>query len=253
MISGTEIAHFLERGYVHIEEAIPRPLAFQCQALAAEALGIDRDTTAWTSPVQRGLVAGEPFAEAARAERLVGAVTELLRGERWMGRPDLGSLVVRFPSEIDPVDTGWHIDASCPAPGSTGTASWRRNYKSAGRGLLLLCLLSDVDDDDAPTRIHAGSHREIPALLRPFGDDGVGDEFAVPAPTSSAPVDLAVGSAGDVYICHPFLVHAATWPHRGTRPRFITQPPIGLVGALRLDAPDDALSVVARSVRESLG
>ena len=30
--------------------------------------------------------------------------------------------------------------------------------------------------------------------------------------------------AGDVYLCHPFLVHAATWPHTGTTPRFIGQP-----------------------------
>jgi hypothetical protein len=31
--------------------------------------------------------------------------------------------------------------------------------------------------------------------------------------------------SGDVYLCHPFLVHAAQ-PHHGARPRFIAQPPL---------------------------
>jgi hypothetical protein len=43
------------------------------------------------------------------------------------------------------------------------------------------------------------------------------------------------GDAGDVYLCHPFLVHAATWPHRGKAPRFIAQPPLTPVGLLDLD------------------
>jgi hypothetical protein len=34
----------------------------------------------------------------------------------------------------------------------------------------------------------------------------------------------ATGRAGDVFLCHPFLVHAASWPHRGTTPRWIAQP-----------------------------
>ena len=36
---------------------------------------------------------------------------------------------------------------------------------------------------------------------------------------------LATGPAGTVYLCHPFLVHAAQ-PHRGTRVRFMAQPPL---------------------------
>jgi hypothetical protein len=36
----------------------------------------------------------------------------------------------------------------------------------------------------------------------------------------------ATGRAGDVYVCHPFLVHRATWPHRGSGPRMLAQPAI---------------------------
>jgi hypothetical protein len=37
----------------------------------------------------------------------------------------------------------------------------------------------------------------------------------------------ATGRAGDVYLCHPFIVHTATWPHRGTSPRMMAQPGVG--------------------------
>jgi hypothetical protein len=42
---------------------------------------------------------------------------------------------------------------------------------------------------------------------------------------SSGPETTATGPAGTVYLCHPFLVHAAQ-RHRGTEPRFMAQPPL---------------------------
>jgi hypothetical protein len=46
---------------------------------------------------------------------------------------------------------------------------------------------------------------------------------------------FATGAAGDVFVCHPFLVHRATWPHRGTRPRAVAQPGVALLEPFRLD------------------
>ena len=63
---------------------------------------------------------------------------------------------------------------------------------------------------------------------------------------------LATGLAGDVYLCHPFLVHAASWPHLGSQPRLIAQPPIALEGALRLEDSDQPRSPVALTVQRSL-
>jgi len=36
---------------------------------------------------------------------------------------------------------------------------------------------------------------------------------------------LALSAAGAVYLCHPFLVHAAQ-VHHGNTPRFMAQPPL---------------------------
>lgn len=250
VLSRSEIDHFIEVGYVRVAEAFPRTVAQQCRDLALAELA-EPKAPSWPGPVERILMDGGPFREAANAPRLLSAVGQLLTGEAWQPRPNLGLLVIRFPSPADPEDTGWHIDGSFEGPATNDLTSWYVNYASKGRGLLLLCLLSDVGGEDAPTRILEGSHHAMPKLLGPFGEAGVLGQ-AVPLPDTNGPVALATGGAGDVFMCHPFLVHAASWPHRGTEPRVIAQPPIALDGALRIDVADAELSPVARVVQRQL-
>jgi Phytanoyl-CoA dioxygenase (PhyH) len=129
----------------------------------------------------------------------------------------------------------------------------RVDLRCHGRALLLLFLFADVGPDDAPTRVRVGSHLDVPPFLADAGDEGrdwfelCGD--VVPA-SADRPVAHADGAAGDVFVCHPFLVHAAQ-PHRGTGPRLMAQPPLVPTGALTLDeAPP---SPVADAVRRGLG
>jgi hypothetical protein len=92
-----------------------------------------------------------------------------------------------------------------------------------------LFLFSDIGEADAPTEILVGSHLDVPRILAPYGDRGVffGDVVgALPRSTFDRERSHATGRAGDVFLCHPFLVHRATWPHRGTRPRVLAQPEI---------------------------
>jgi hypothetical protein len=87
---------------------------------------------------------------------------------------------------------------------------------------------SDIEHDEAPTRIRVGSHLDVARQLAPAGEAGLSlrelaaDEFATSA---NRPEAFAIGEAGTVYLCHPFLVHAAQ-PHHGTNPRFLAQPPL---------------------------
>jgi len=246
VLRATEIEEFEERGFVRLERAVEPDLAARCAALAADQLGYAGGPP-WPGPVTRGMVLGAPVGRAAASPRLEAAVAQLLAGERWSLLPGLGLFVVRFPSEVDPGDTGWHLDASFEGPATDGATTWYVNHRSRGRGLLLLWLLTDVGPDDAPTRILDGSHREVPALLEPFGDAGV-MSLAAPLPEPTGPVSLATGGAGDVYLCHPFLVHAAGWPHRGAAPRVLAQPPAPIDGELRLDVPWAERSPVARAI-----
>ena len=63
---------------------------------------------------------------------------------------------------------------------------------------------------------------------------------------------LATGKAGTVYLCHPFLVHAAQ-AHRGEKPRFMAQPPLYSVDDCRLHRNDGSYYPVELSIRNGVG
>jgi hypothetical protein len=154
----------------------------------------------------------------------------LLGRGAWVERAGVGGTVpVRFPSATDPGNAGWHIDGSYDVG-------------------------SDVGNDDAPTEILVGSHRDVPRVLAPYGDEGtffgaVASEL--PESTFERPRAHATGCAGDVYLCHPFLLHRATWPHRGTRPRILAQPEVATRETFALrDGP--SVCAVEQSILEAL-
>ena len=118
----------------------------------------------------------------------------------------------------------------------------------------MLFLFSAVGIDDAPTRIRVGSHLDLPRLLEPAGAAGLSfrelaEKLDVTVPR---PVAFAIGEPGDVYICHPFLVHAAQ-PHRGSAPRFMAQPPLYPAEPLKLHREDGSYSPVEIAIRLGLG
>jgi hypothetical protein len=179
------------------------------------------------------------------------ACDQLIGAGRWWRRAGIGgSIPVRFPSEADPGDAGWHIEASYEDGGQ-----WRVNVGSRARGLLALYLLTDVDPDGAPTRLRPGSHRDVPPIL---ASAGMTEWSGCPRPSRPRrPVrtarGLAAGEAGDVFLCHPFLVHAASWPHRGHLPRMIAQPGVALHGQYALRAvPGETPPPVQRVILDSL-
>jgi Phytanoyl-CoA dioxygenase (PhyH) len=249
VLTGDDVNRFVRDGFVRVEEAFPRELADAGRAILWEATGCDPDDAAtWTRPVIRlGDFAQEPFRAAVNTPRLRAAYDQLVGRGRWLPRGSLGTFPVRFPHPDEPGDDGWHVEGSFGAAGS----GYRLNVRSRGRALLMLFLFSDVGPADAPTRVRVGSHRDAARVLAPYGDEGA-EFFAfarevVPA-TEHLPVVTATGAAGDVYLCHPFLVHAAQ-PHRGARPRFMAQPPLLPTGELDLDRPT---SPVERAVHDAL-
>lgn len=250
-----DIRRFVEDGFVRVERAFPRAVADAARELLWADLGCDRaDPATWTRPVVRlGDYAQPPFRDAVSTPRLQRAFDALVGAGRWLPRGSLGTFPIRFPSQDDPGDAGWHVDASFQGVGG----EWRINVNSRGRALLLLFLFSDVGDDDAPTRIRVGSHLDVPRLLEPAGETGFEMMEFSPrlAVTRDRPQALATGAAGTVYLCHPFLVHAAQ-PHRGvlgTPPRFIAQPPLHSREPLQLQRTGADYSAVEVAIRLGLG
>jgi hypothetical protein len=252
----SQIEHFVERGFVRLEDAFPKDLAEGAREILWHDTGCDPlDRSTWTRPViWLWDYAQEPFRQAVNMPRLHSAFDQLVGKGRWMPRQSLGSFPVRFPSQTDTRDTGWHVDASFPGEDSSPNdfLSWRVNVRSRGRALLMLFLFSDVGEQDAPTRIRAGSHLEIARMLAPAGEAGLRPGDLDYGRTAGCDEVLAIGVAGTVYLCHPFLVHAAQ-VNRGTQPRFMAQPPLIPTESLDLDRTDAmAYSPVELAIRRGL-
>ncbi len=255
VLDDAQIAHFVERGFVRIDHAFPPELAEAARAILWRDLGCDPcDPASWTKPVIRlGMYSDAPFVAAANTPRLQGAFDQLVGAGRWLPCRAMGTFPVRFPSPEDPGDAGWHVDVSFGFD-DPDFMNWRVNLASKGRALLMLFLFSDVGEEDAPTRIRAGSHHDIARQLALAGEAGLSLRGLVAAGFAGSAAReevLATGQAGTVYLCHPFLVHSAQ-PHRGTRPRFLAQPPLLPREPLRLDREDGAYSPVEAAIRQAL-
>jgi len=262
MLTTQQIDQFVDQGFVRIDNAFPREIADAGLGALWHATGCHpNDPANWTRPVVRVWPENDrdgtqpiSFRAAANTPVLYDAFDKLVGPGRWKPRPNVGTFVVRFPSLADPGDLGWHVDLSFPAEtgdrGGGDYSDWRVNVTSRGRALLMLFLFSDVGEDDAPTRIRVGSHRDIPRLLLPFGEGGT-SHLNLAQTGKDRPIALATGEAGTVYLCHPFLIHAAQ-PHRERQPRFMAQPGLAPAKPLCLEREDEAYSPVETAIREAL-
>lgn len=255
-LDDSQIRQFIEHGFIRLDSAFPRSLADAGRELLWRDTRCDpHDPRTWTQPVIRLAGYGEaPFTEAVNTPQLHAAFDQLVGKGRWEPRAGLGSFPIRFPSPDDPGDTGWHLDVSFPGENADAHdfSAWRVNIYSRGRALLMLFLFSDVGEQDAPTRIRVGSHLDIAKQLEAAGEVGMTNQDLDFGQSASYPQALATGEAGTVYLCHPFLVHAAQ-PHRGKEPRFMAQPGLGLAKPFHLHRDDDDYSPVEIAIRRGLG
>jgi hypothetical protein len=248
-LTSRQIQSFIDDGLVKIENAFSADLAQQCRDELWADMGLSpEEPERWTQPVIRvGLKSSPPFVAAANTPLLRRAYDQLAGEGRWLAPGALGTFPIRFPSPQSPGDDGWHVDMSF-GQANPDFMEWRANVKSSGRALLMLFLFSDVGPDDAPTRIRKGSHIITARELLPYGVTGATlRQLSASGYVSSkdCKVELATGAAGTVYLCHPFLVHAAQ-SHRGTRPRFMAQPPLLPKGELDPALPPSPVQIAIR-------
>lgn len=248
-LTSRQVQSFIDHGFVKIENAFSTDLAKQCRDELWADIGLSSDEPgSWIRPVVWvGFKASLPFIEAANTPHLHKAYDQLVGVDRWLAPKGLGTFPIRFPSPKPLGDDGWHVDMSF-GDDNPDFMEWRANVKSSGRTLLMLFLLSDVGPDDAPTKIRKGSHATIARELLPYGDAGATLRQLSAngyASTEDCEVELATGEAGTVYLCHPFLVHAAQ-PPRGERPRFMAQPPLLPRGEFDPALPPSPVQVAIR-------
>ena len=219
---------FMADGFAKIEQAAPRSIADAARAALWQQLGLSPDDHAgWTEPVRwaADLTGQGPFGELVRSPVLAQALDRVCGAGGWLRRGSLGNIPVRFPVTPPNDDRGWHIDANTPQPDGSWAVTGRPHT------LLLLALLSEVGPDDAPTRIRAGSHRDVAGVFGPEPLELAEMGRLVDEVSAERPVVHATGQPGDMYLVHPFTVHAAD-EHRGRTPRFMAQCPVVLTSPL---------------------
>lgn len=228
-LNSNDIKNFIMDGFVRIDNAFSNEIARAAVDILWKKIPFDRHkVSTWTEPVIRlGMFTEQPFFESINSPRLHGIFDQLVGEGRWQPCLSVGAFPVRFPSDKVSNDTGKHVDAGFPGDDPHNLFQWRVNIKSKGRALLMLILYSDVSEADAPTIIYKGSHHQVARLLVNFGEAGLSfmeiADYVRRMPNEN--IDLATGKAGTIYLCHPFLVHAAQ-PHRGIEPKFMAQPPL---------------------------
>ena len=233
-----DVEGFVRDGYVAVRGAFDAATAAACREMIWGALGergvCKDDPVTWPPLMHIDSLAGGPFAAAGTSPALAAAYDVLIGPGRWTPQVYAGgAVVVRFPSE-DRANAGYHVEGSYEGPGGYWV-----NVRSRARGLLALLLFTDVGLDDAPTRLVCGSHLHVPEFLAPYGEAGTSCDADFWRPSVLCrPVAHATGNAGDVFLCHPFVVHTATWPHRGTAPRMIAQPAVHVRDGFALDGSD---------------
>ncbi|MDA0638872.1 phytanoyl-CoA dioxygenase family protein [Nonomuraea sp. MCN248] len=215
---------FVAEGFAKLEAAVPREVGDAARALVWRQIGLSPDEPdGWREPVvwAADVTGAGPFGEMMRSPRLRQALDEIAGVGGWVPRAALGNMPIRFPGKAEADDRGWHIDASVAMPDGSWAVSGRPGT------MLLLVLLSEVGEDDAPTRIRIGSHRDAARALGERTLDPFEAGPLLAEASAGRPEAYATGLPGDMYLVHPLTVHAAD-EHRGTRPRFMSQGPVFL-------------------------
>lgn len=255
ILSKQEIDQFITEGFVSIHNAFSPDIASAAQDILWNDIPFERGNPGtWTEPVIRlGMYTQQPFVASVNSPELHAAFDQLAGTGRWIPCRSVGSFPVRFPSHKQPNDTGRHVDVSFPGDDPSNYFEWRANITSKGRALLMLVLYSDVTEADAPTIIYRKSHIDVARLLSTEGDRGLsfmelaGRLHELPEREEA----LAVGKAGTIYLCHPFLVHAAQ-AHNGHTPKFMAQPPLLLRNELVIEGSEVGYTPVEEAIRLAL-
>lgn len=268
-ITDDEVEQFVKDGFVKIPGAFSKETAAACRERLWQETGMDPDNRrTWTVPVVRVPPLNDPpFVESCNTPILHRVYDQLYGAGRWSDPDWPGTFPIRFPHADDPMDTAWHFDAGWHVDedwylaledggdlSKVDANGFRVSIRSRGRALLILPLYSDVGPDDAPTVIRVGSHLDVPPMIAPFGDEGCAliDDDVLDKATDHRPEVFATGEAGDVYVVHPFTVHASQRNLVG-RPRFMAQASADPVELVTIDRPDGDYSPVERAVRIGLG
>lgn len=263
VLTADQAEHFLHRGFVLIRGCFSRQAAAEFTAPLWRRLGYaEHDPSTWAEPVIH-LPSRRSLDVREFAPKAWDAVCDLVGGAERIAtdRPYVWNdgFIVNLGKDAD---RPWE-PASADSPGWHKDGDFFRHFlDSPEQGLLTLVLWSDVRHQGGATFVAADSVgpvarflAEHPEGVYPLRPAEGGDPDATLIPYR----DLigrchdfveATGEVGDVYLLHPYVLHAKS-QNTLRLPRIITNPPLTLAQSMRFDS--DNPSLVERAVLRALG
>jgi hypothetical protein len=252
-LTKSEIGHFLKKGYVILRNCFPKEAAAPWVAAAYQKMGCDpRDPATWKQE-KVALPGTDSVIVADLAPRAWKGICSLVGGEdRVLGgvlkQSWSNSFVVKFPcgdpeaANVPMRDRHWHKDGE------------EFQYLDSPVGLLTYVYWSDVVPGGGGTLIVPDSLGPVARFWAERPEGAAKQKLDVCGIVSNCRefVELT-GSAGDVILVHPNMIHSETRNIAGP-PRFFTVRIVDLKEPLNFNRKDAAdFSPVESVVLKSLG
>lgn len=251
-LTDEQVEQFLNQGFVVLRGAFSEE---QAKAWCKETwprLGYDpQDRSTWAQsrihmPTLNALDVRQ------FAPRAFGAICELCGGEERINTARWGDgFIVNLGAEDHPETweppsakvSGWHKDGDF----------FRHFLDSPEQGLLTIVLWSEVQPRGGATFVAADSVPVVARFLAEHPEGVAPDAFDFSRLIAQCSQFLeATGRAGDVYLMHPYLLHASS-KNALRLPRLITNPPVHLKEPMCFHRPDGNYSLVEGAVLRGLG
>ena len=256
MLTEAQRAEFFRKGFTLLPGALPAEQADRMvdeiwRTLEEEQGMLRQDRSTWIAGGVRGIghlnQKFRPFGSSA----LNPAIDDLLGQDAWKMPPGWGQVLVTFPAEewewnslfqglVDVTKINWHTDYPYDTPPEELS------------GVQVFCLLADLETGGGGTLVVEGSHRVIQNFVRSQPSETlqkmkrarqallnshpwfrqVSEAISLPRPESwyeeqrseidGQPVAVAelTGQKGDIYLSHPWLLHAPS-PNCNAAPRLM--------------------------------
>jgi hypothetical protein len=247
VLTHRQVNDFLVKGYVKIPACFDRRLADEWRRLAWERVGYAEDDPATWSEARMHLPSMNTVDARTFAPTAFGAICDLLGGEQRIVEPvNWGDgFIINFNTRAD---EPWQ-EPSPSAPGWHKDGDWFRHFlDSPEQGLLTIIIWSDIQAQSGGTFVATDSVAPVARYLHqhPQGCHPAETQFGRLVDACEA-FDEVTGEVGDVFLLHPFLLHAASNNPSG-RARFITNPPVSLREPMCFSRADGDFSPVERGV-----
>ena len=251
-LTDEQVEQFLTQGFVVIKGAFTREQAAHWSRDVWTRLGYSPDDKSTWAQNRIHMPTLSSVSVQELAPRAFGAICELCGGEERLTSARWGDgFIVNLGDESH--TTSWE-------PPSASVSGWHKDgdffrhfLDSPEQGLLTIVLWSDVFPTGGATFVAADSVPVIAKFLATHPEGVRPDGFDFQALVAQCSQFLeATGKAGDVYLMHPYLLHASS-KNALRLPRLITNPPVHLKEPMCFNRPDGSYSLVEAAVLRGLG